>query len=293
MNEQAQNAAQAAGEAKAQKYFAFSVAADIVALGVKHAEGADWRQAEELRMSIVLVLRGGDPFKGMWALPGGFLRRDSRKGADDLDMEACARREMREETGLSVRALIPFGNFSAVDRDPRGKGYISIPYVAIINIKDMAKALPQGGDDAVAAKWFTLHRTRQADGTLRIALEADGEERIAFSATCRGEGLGQPKVDVVYEKGAAKLAFDHAEILATAIYMMGLPGKRLRSFAFLGDAFTIAELRCVYEFMADEEIVPQSFRRNVVKYLERTGGMRGGKGHRPAALYRWKGLRPE
>ena len=291
-----------------KKYPRPSVAADIVALGLRTSEPTYWRAQEDMKISLVLIRRGQSAQVGKWALPGGFFL------TKDQDFEACARREMREEAGLDVRALIPMGTFSGVGRDDRG-WVMSIPYLAIINKADMSVAKPRGGDDASEAKWFDVKWSRNERAhRMSICLDSGKSE---FNATWQGEGFGQPKMHVEYHSNSFKLAFDHAEIIATALYNLGLPGKRMRSFAFLGSEFTIAELRYVYSFMlgieedliqrfskgepvdCDEDmtrmlkkLIPQNFRRDVIQYLEPTGNVSEGKGHRPAAKYRWTKMRP-
>ena len=65
---------------------------------------------------VLLVRRGGEPFKGCWALPGGFMEMDET-------IEHCAVRELEEETGLrfAERDLRLVGVYSAPGRDPRGR----------------------------------------------------------------------------------------------------------------------------------------------------------------------------
>ena len=63
-------------------------------------------------LNVLLIERGAEPYLGAWALPGGFLQPDE-------ELDACARRELREETGVDADLLVHFGNFSAPDRDPR------------------------------------------------------------------------------------------------------------------------------------------------------------------------------
>ena len=290
-----------------RKYPRPSVAADIVALGLRTSDSAYWRAQEDMRICIVLVRRGHGTQVGKWALPGGFFL------TKDQDLEACARREMQEETGL-----IPMGTFSNVGRDDRG-WVMSIPYLAIINKADMSVSRPRGGDDASEAKWFDVRWSRDERAhQMAICLGSGDSDKFCFSAIWKGEGFGQPIINVVYSSGSATLAFDHAEIIATALYNLGLPGKRMRSFAFLGLEFTIAELRYVYSFMlgipseliqqfskgepidCDDEtkrmlkkLIPQNFRRDIIQYLEPTGRLSEGKGHRPAAKYRWTKMRPE
>ena len=76
------------------KYDRPSVAADVVVFSVmKDDECEDARRLQEKRLKILLIRRGGFPYKGSWAMPGGFCR----KGEDVID---SARRELCEETGI-------------------------------------------------------------------------------------------------------------------------------------------------------------------------------------------------
>ncbi|MCR5709470.1 MAG: NUDIX hydrolase [Bacteroidales bacterium] len=99
--------------------------------------------------SVLLIERGGEPYKGCWAFPGGFLEKDETT-------EECASRELEEETGLVIPAgkglLKEIGCFSGVDRDPRGR-VITIAYSAVID-----KTAVSGSDDARLAEWFPLDR---------------------------------------------------------------------------------------------------------------------------------------
>ena len=94
-------------------------------------------------LQILLIQRGIEPFKGTWALPGGFLRMDET-------IEECAKRELFEETGLRQPYMEQFGIFSDVNRDPRGR-IITSAFYALVRIADV-----KGGDDAVDAKWFPV-----------------------------------------------------------------------------------------------------------------------------------------
>jgi 8-oxo-dGTP diphosphatase len=90
-----------------------------------------------------LIERKADPFAGRWALPGGFLREGE-------DLDACARRELQEETGAQVALLHHFGNFSAPDRDPRGR-VISVAYLALT---PQTEHVLRAATDAADARWF-------------------------------------------------------------------------------------------------------------------------------------------
>jgi 8-oxo-dGTP diphosphatase len=96
---------------------------------------------------LLLVRRKNDPFAGCWALPGGFVEIDE-------DLDDAARRELREEAGIEVKAPIQLRTFGAPGRDPRGRT-ISVAYLALV---DASRVEPHAGDDAAAVGWFSLRR---------------------------------------------------------------------------------------------------------------------------------------
>ena len=93
---------------------------------------------------VLLIQRGGEPFKGYWAFPGGFMEMDETT-------EQCAIRELEEETGLRITEVKQIGAYSKVDRDPRGRT-ITVAYLAWIDAPIDVKGL----DDAANAQWFPL-----------------------------------------------------------------------------------------------------------------------------------------
>ena len=113
-------------------------------------------------LKILLVERGIEPFKGMWAFPGGFLRMDETA-------EQCAMRELKEETGLNLNYLKQLGAFSDIHRDPRER-VVSIAFYALAQ-----KSEVQGGDDAAKAQWFPIddvpHLAFDHDYILRKAMK--------------------------------------------------------------------------------------------------------------------------
>ena len=98
---------------------------------------------EDWKLKVLLVRRGGDPFKGQWAFPGGFLRMNETA-------EEGARRELREETSLIPSAIGQLGVFSDVERDPRER-VITIAWYALVKPSEVV-----GGDDAAEAAWFPV-----------------------------------------------------------------------------------------------------------------------------------------
>ena len=121
-------------------------------------------------LSVLLIERGIEPFKGCWAFPGGFMQMDE-------DAETCARRELEEETGLKADYVEQFGTFSDVNRDPRGRT-VTIAHYALVK-----KSEVKGADDAAQAKWFPIGNIPPLafdhDIILRVALKAL-REKIHF-----------------------------------------------------------------------------------------------------------------
>jgi 8-oxo-dGTP diphosphatase len=93
------------------------------------------------RGRVLLIRRGRPPFKGRYALPGGFIEIGETA-------EAACRRELEEETGIKVRKLVLVGVYSDPKRDPRGH-CVSVAFLARVNT-----ATPVAGDDAAAAEWI-------------------------------------------------------------------------------------------------------------------------------------------
>ena len=103
---------------------------------------------EDWKLKVLLVKRGGEPYKGKWALPGGFLQND------ETAMEG-ALRELREETGLAASAVVELGVFSDPNRDPRER-VITIAFYALVKPSEVV-----GGDDADEAAWFPIDELPQ------------------------------------------------------------------------------------------------------------------------------------
>ncbi len=97
------------------------------------------------RAKVLLINRGKEPFKGKWALPGGFIDMDE-------ELEDAVVRELAEETGLVGVQLEQMRTFGTVGRDPRGR-QITIVFMGIA-MEEQTKI--KAGDDAAQAQWFDI-----------------------------------------------------------------------------------------------------------------------------------------
>jgi len=133
-------------------------------------------------LHALVVTRGGEPFEGRLALPGGFVDIDE-------DLDAAVERELAEETGICVQGLRieQLASYGRPDRDPRGRT-VSVAYLAV----STDPREPAGGDDATDAEWrpvtwLLARRDRLAfdhHDILRDGLERSKADR--FSSMMRG-----------------------------------------------------------------------------------------------------------
>ena len=175
------------------------------------ADMAVFREVEQ-GMELLLIRRGGHPFLGKWALPGGFC-----EPGETVDQAAA--RELREETSLTDLPLTPVGFFSTPGRDKRA--WTMTEGFAAVLPPDGPE--PVAGDDAREAGWFTLD-SRWEDGVLTLSF--DGPER--FQAKLTRDGA---YAFTILDTGG--LAFDHAHIVARAMEKMGLLQPEPADYAVL------------------------------------------------------------
>src|SRR5687767_12146304 len=186
-----------------------SVTVDIVIFTILDAD-----------LKILLIKRDEHPFKGAWALPGGFLRVGASAEDQGEDLEEAAKRRLYEETRLPRGSvyLEQLGAFGKAGRDPRTR-VITVAYYALVR-SDLAPFV-SAGEGAAAAAWIS-----------------------------------------VGDLGKRALAFDHEEIIRTAL-------DRIRAniedtnvaFELVPETFSIPELRATYEVIKGTPYDPGNFRR--------------------------------
>ena len=256
-------------------YDPVAVTVDVVALTIRDAE-----------LQVLLVRRGEQPYRGIWALPGGFVRPRTGPGGEktEEDLAQTAARELAEEAGPQLRPthLEQLGSYGTPGRDPRMR-VISVAYLAFA--PEMPEATP--GTDAADAQWTPIASLAVPSRPSGSSTVASGDEPIGAAGRSADGGIAQ--------RGTApvQLAFDHAKILADGV-------ERARAkleytplaTAFVSEPFTISELREVYETIWGEKLHAGNFHRKVLSvpgFVEstgdhtETGGPRGGP---RAKLYR-------
>jgi len=191
---------------------------------------------DEGDLKVLLIERGLEPFKGRWALPGGFVRVDET-------LDEAARRELQEEAGLKNIFLEQLYSFGTVDRDPRER-VVSVAYYALVKLSEHEA---RAATDAADAEWFPVSK-------------------------------------------APKLAFDHADILKTAVERLkGKVQYQPIGFELLPPKFTLSQLQHLYEAVLGTELDKRNFRKKVLSFglllpLKETQLLGP---HRPAQLFRF------
>lgn len=117
------------------KYSRPNLAVDCVVFGLDQPNN----------LQVMLIRRNLPPFQDQWALPGGFVRIDE-------SVDAAARRELQEETGLEHVFLEQLYTFGGVDRDPRER-VVTVAYYALVNLREH---VVQAATDASEAAWFPI-----------------------------------------------------------------------------------------------------------------------------------------
>ena len=191
---------------------------------------------EEETLKVMLIERDVEPFAGMWAIPGGFVRNGET-------LEEAAMRELQEETGITDVFLEQLFTFADPGRDPRG-WVVSVSYYALVSPE---KHAIRATTDARQARWFPV-------------------------------------------TSIPRLAFDHAEILSTALAR--IRGKLTYApvgFELLAQKFTIKQLQKLYEIVLGRKLDNRNFRKKIfgMDVLRELNEKQKGVAHRAARLYKF------
>lgn len=218
-----------------------------------------YRKKED-ELKLLLIQRDTHPFKGSWALPGGFVLPKEA-------METCCIRNTFEETGVQLTRtdIEQLYCFSEPDRDPRG-WVVTVSYLAFIGKEEPLIK----GKEARNACWFTLKRVNNhlilTYQDIRIELDLVTKRSI----------------------GEDRLAFDHDQIILTAYErILHQMYNNPRILLVLGSQFTISEARKVFAQILgiDFRLIDHSnFKKSMLKYFKEIGESPTGIG-RPSKIY--------
>lgn len=266
-----------------------SIATDIAVFSIIYSEDeTNYRKESESLLKLLMVKRNDFPFKDMWALPGGFLRKD------EIPANA-AFRELKEETGVNGAFLRTLDIFGEPNRDPRG-WIISHAYLALI---DSGSITVSAGSDAKEACWFTIDVSieelssdlnasdmkKESCYTLTLKGDCDVSVSAKIKRITKYVNFHEQNEFVILEQNG--FAFDHSLIILKAyLELKDMTEKDGRIvFDLLPEYFTLYRLQKAFEIILGKELLAANFRRKMSDYVIETDKMDTGNGHRPAKLF--------
>lgn len=205
-------------------------------------------------LSALLVRRSANPFKGAWAVPGGFVRLEE-------SLDDAADRVLHDKADIGKVYLEQLYTFGAVDRDPRRR-VVTVAYYALVPADRLAAAgLPAGEEGSLS----------------RLYVPWEGETGGPVEAL---DDAGTPR----------NLAFDHDEILGMAVKRLrGKLNYAPVGFQLLPETFSLLDLQRIHQTILGRPLNKDSFRRRMLasNQLVATGERAHGVGFRPPELYRF------
>lgn len=264
-----------------------SVTVDVLIFTIFNEKSNNYRKLDDKKLSLLLIKRGGHPFKDKWAIPGGFVNINE-------SLEEGAKRELKEETNVENVYLEQLYTYGDVERDPRTR-VISSVYMALVNSD---KIDIKAGDDASDARWFSVDYKLISRMVDKEKKETIDRYKIILKS---GDVIITSELENIetYVKGHRErstniiddgdLAFDHCKIIGYAI-------ERLRNkieytdiaFNLMNEYFSLSELQQVYEIILDKELLKANFRRKINDYVIETNKYSEKKGgYRPSKLFKF------
>lgn len=273
-----------------------SVAADMAVFTIMKEEVSkeDCRKLPEKKLKLLMIKRGNPPYKDLWALPGGFLKKGET-------IYETARRELKEETGARNAYLELCNVFSEKDRDPRG-WIISQAFMALVNTDETQENTQKirAGSDAKEAEWFEI-RLEKKEETNTVMSETEMQfdilyelnmvsQEIRLNATVAEHKVYQDYHELVEYKiiNSEGIAFDHAKIITCILNRLrkNVETDAKMAFDLMPEYFTLTDFQSAVEIILDKQLVKPNFRRKIADYVIKTDEMVMDGGHRPSYLYK-------
>ena len=271
-----------------QQYEQPSLTVDITAFTIRRVEKKNYRKLPEYRLSVLMVKRAEEPFRGLWSLPGGFVTRDE-------SITDAAVRVLKRETGIGQSYLALADVAGQQGRDPRG-WVVSAAFWTLLE-QSRLPSVP-AADSGEPVQWFDVTYTRldhtaRTEGASCHSLDTwcltltEGEEVLSAKLRVRRE------CDLYNESTECEIlscdgiAFDHAVMIARSVFQLRHSVNDTPiAFKLLGEEFTLTELQKVYEAILDTPLLMANFRRKMAPYVTETEHTVPGGGHHPPRLYR-------
>lgn len=265
-----------------------SIATDIVVFTVHEEDIEDTRQQPIKKLKLLLIKRAKFPFKDLWALPGGFCRKDE-------DVYDTARRELYEETNVKDAYLTLSGIYGEVGRDPRG-WIISHTFMALTDANECEL---RADTDAWDAKWFEVdiklvQKEKKCD-LENVCIKNEYILELKCDDMLLTAKVEETKLYKNYHERISYkiiesdgLAFDHAKIIVNSFVKLQVIAENdVRViFDLMPKQFTLTELQNVFEIVLQRELIKPNFRRKIADYVIETDDIEGGRRYRTAKQYR-------
>ncbi len=270
------------------KYERPSFTVDILVFAIANEKRENYRRLSKKSLRLLLIKRGEHPFKGQWALPGGFVRANE-------NIDATARRELKEETNVEHAYLEQLHTWGDLGRDPRG-WIISTSYMALVNGDDCNI---ESGDDADEARWFEVNykvineekvatdNGYRIQSNIELVLTAGDIELKAIleKISIYENHIEREEINIIESRN---IAFDHPKMIE---YGLDSLRKKVEQtdivFSLMPELFTLTELQKVYEIILGKSLLMAAFRRKLTDIVIETEEFTKDAGHRPSRLHRF------
>ena len=239
---------------------------DLISTWGEYAGRYGGQEENATTLWLPLVRRTRPPFDGLWALPGGPIPWDE-------DLHQTASRTLHEAVLRSPGYLEQLYTFGATSRSASAQRLVTIAYWGLYG--ELALAAEPTSQPTHTVTEDGVSGAKDAVTEFSRALIASADANVAWFSIDR----------------LPRLAFDHAEIIDYSVWRLRQRTEySMVAHRFLGEEFTLAQVRRVHEAILGEQLDPANLRRDILAqgHLVDTGRVEQGTPHRPARLYRFK-----